>query len=607
MNTNVQVKVNGEAVLSKVSRMFNNTPNSLLLELAQNARRAKASRVHFDCSDPEKLVMTHDGLPFKDFSHLFSLGDSGWEDDDTMHEDPAGVGFFITSMFFKVRVESRAEKGTYQIDAGKDELLKIGSSLPVVEAVHELPDDANVRVTLTGEHRVSESTCREMARHFPITISWIALDYQKRVISGALDSYLVRLALMDTVLTSDTGFEVLSDKTYNGVRFRLIRNAHKLETGIYSSQCRSAIDILFNYHGHARFLSNSDDTLEMSSILSKLNLVSGQDMLLITPEGRNGIRMVLPGRHSIVENDAYKQMMQDLKSFLAEEINKLPEHDLSFKHYEFLGGADKIKQEAAVPRHLADLPDDALIITGSLETHVQYAYEQSDSTRLVFFENSRRYDGYSWMGLLDTHNCSSLELFVNGLCIGAFEPTVESGKVQKIQVALHKDYKEYEIITDCPSAFYTDDSFCGCFLHETLHAWFDPKLTETGEAYCAVHQYIMDAWTKDEEGDSYDTQKEEFRQALETSLTAALCPEDLDQTTLTQLVDSYSGCLRDYTHILFFHKDGSVYRAEGTTVKKDETATDVRGLLKDIIDEFDGKEEVTLQMDRIKEMCERLG
>jgi len=80
-------------LLSKADRFFLGTAEGRIIELLQNARRAKATEVRI--SNKDGFVTIEDnGSGIEDFQKLLDLGGSGWDEKLEAGEDPAGVGLF---------------------------------------------------------------------------------------------------------------------------------------------------------------------------------------------------------------------------------------------------------------------------------------------------------------------------------------------------------------------------------------------------------------------------------------------------------------------------------------------------------------------------------
>ncbi|MBC5767528.1 ATP-binding protein [Ramlibacter albus] len=92
---------------------------SVLGELMQNARRARASGVTFDFDPDQKtLTVCDDGTGIADFQNLVVLAQSGWDDETMLTENPFGMGLF--SVLFaceEVTFRSRGRRLRVSIDA----------------------------------------------------------------------------------------------------------------------------------------------------------------------------------------------------------------------------------------------------------------------------------------------------------------------------------------------------------------------------------------------------------------------------------------------------------------------------------------------------------
>ncbi len=88
----IQATVNPR-LLTKASRLFTGTLQGRIIEILQNARRAGATQVEITNADGWVTVRDNGG-GIEDFAKLLDLGSSGWEDSLELSEDPAGVGLF---------------------------------------------------------------------------------------------------------------------------------------------------------------------------------------------------------------------------------------------------------------------------------------------------------------------------------------------------------------------------------------------------------------------------------------------------------------------------------------------------------------------------------
>jgi hypothetical protein len=579
MNDNVRVNVNGEAVLSKVSRMFNNKPDSILLELAQNARRAGASKILVDFTKEDELIIEHDGAPFEDFAPLFSLGDSGWDEDDTKAEDPAGCGFFIATLFDSIMVDSRKNENImYKVQATKKELLSVGSEFDVEQHSCTLGDN-NVRLTLCGKHGVDKYSFPNVAKHFPIRMVGKGLSYDKKE-----ETY-------DTMSVIEMLERVPKDKFYvnevrNGVRFRILDGVDSLKSEnnvdrfydfFGSGGYMDKDNVYFNFHGHHIYqplskieVGNVRQSLDslISNVFRNINL-PGRTALIMTPEGKSGIRMVLPARHSIVENEAYHQMCKDATDILVDFINSQDKHTLSYDVYKYLGGPDRIKQEAEIPEDVRDVrPDQYVCAERNFNSGIEFAMDYTSSDRIVLNWKLSDYEGYSWYDKLNIIKDHNIRIFINDeICEESGSLPADNMEADEIVLAVTKDEmrENADVIDTLPCCFYVewDNCFVGCMPPEM--GFYKTKDTEGSNAKDIISEYIIEHWTasEDYEADHPDTQFDEFEQELEAQLYATFVPDYKEEHDIRSFVDKGQHLLpADITSIVLRKEDGTEYRIE---------------------------------------------
>jgi hypothetical protein len=92
MQQTICAKVNPR-LLSKADRLFTGAVEGRIIEILQNARRARATEVRI--TNKNNLVTVQDnGSGIDDFQKLLDLGGSGWDEKLEAGEDPVGVGLF---------------------------------------------------------------------------------------------------------------------------------------------------------------------------------------------------------------------------------------------------------------------------------------------------------------------------------------------------------------------------------------------------------------------------------------------------------------------------------------------------------------------------------
>lgn len=107
--TTIQANVNSR-LLTKADRLFPGTLEGRIIEILQNARRAGATKV--EITNRDGCITVHDnGRGIDDFAKLIDLGGSGWEEHLESSEDPAGVGLFCLARR-EVTIRSRGKMVT---------------------------------------------------------------------------------------------------------------------------------------------------------------------------------------------------------------------------------------------------------------------------------------------------------------------------------------------------------------------------------------------------------------------------------------------------------------------------------------------------------------
>jgi hypothetical protein len=120
----IQACVN-QRLLTKADRLFTGTLNGRIIELLQNARRAGATKVAIT-NEGGWVTVKDNGLGIGDFAKLLDLGGSGWNEACEESEDPAGVGIFCLAPR-EVTVRSRGKMATITKDGwtiAQTEVLK---------------------------------------------------------------------------------------------------------------------------------------------------------------------------------------------------------------------------------------------------------------------------------------------------------------------------------------------------------------------------------------------------------------------------------------------------------------------------------------------------
>ena len=552
MKKEIEVRVDSSEVLNRVSRMFDGTPRSILLELMQNARRAGATQIDISFLD-ETLTIAHDGLAFDDFDKLFSLGSSGWKDNGIKNEDPAGMGFFVSTLFESVEVLSRKdENSAYIVKATKDELTKESSKLHVNTVKFNHPAH-NVEFRLRKGITVNDYHYRQVAHEFPVPSTFTGIiNGHKETISE--DYFLTAADKHDNPR--------LLERVVNGVRMFF----QKVQTFSYTHENA----VYFNYHGHHFCLYNDVDLLMRQVV--KYDGVT----LVVLPKEDSKLHLTLPARDSIVEDKTYFQMLEDIKVILADYVNTQESHDLAYKVYEQLGGAKKIHQEAAIPKALE-----------------KYWYSGDHNMNILFYDTDNilsyhlsPYKGYEWylnytelsednvaLRIRKGKDISVIPL--NALPAKENEPS--SGLVDSLEVIHIKPEQESELITSLDQAVLLSED------NEHLYGYFEPyadrvwicKGANINKSLDYLEDCLGSFWESNSNGDadSWETQLEEFREALRDWWESVFLADDKERLSIGRAISKTRWRFNNAT-LMVINKD-AVYLSgiAGDVVKLSEKDT----------------------------------
>ena len=102
--TTIRLQTNQNRLIATLRHAF--TPASMLGELLQNARRAKARHIHIT-AEGDTLTVSDDGEGIADLQALICIAESGWDEELKARENPFGIGVLSTLYFARsLRVHS---------------------------------------------------------------------------------------------------------------------------------------------------------------------------------------------------------------------------------------------------------------------------------------------------------------------------------------------------------------------------------------------------------------------------------------------------------------------------------------------------------------------
>ncbi|MHC4070492.1 MAG: hypothetical protein ACYSWW_05890 [Planctomycetota bacterium] len=539
MQTVIQAKVS-RRLLSKADRLFTGTLDGRIIEILQNARRAGATEVTI--TNQDGLVTVWDnGKGIDDFSKLLDLGDSDWDDAMEKAEDPAGVGVFCLAPR-EVTISSGNKKVCIT------EKVWTGEPIPIMEngdcprgtalvfkdepwdfaAVEKHAVFTGLRVTVDGKQCAREQFCSDKA------INYLTLGYK---------------------------VEVREKKTLN-------RWHEYFRQGYYSK------DILVNFHGQVIAFKYSPVTEEYITFLVDLT------------GDATDIRLMLPARTMLVENEALEQLKSIIEIEAYLHIQRRGSHRLPFAEYKrakelgvklpeaepvfdvgLLSGDTPEPIEVTMPK---DFP---LAKCYRFDGDYQGVCETDDSNAhllaaickfkepFVPVSISRFYDGYSWADLPE---------------IGKVEVTVgkevaSQGICNEILIAV--DSLHLAVHTTDGKVFKSDVPMAVLEHPVKERTWSCMNVYVTLEARSQLSSsdiwYHCGGWN--DEGDTWGTQLYDFEQDLERFWVAIIGPGEYLRSKIRECL---FGLITDWQKITFesdeiltvLYRDGAekVYKPAGS-------------------------------------------
>ena len=283
----IQAQVNPR-LLTKANRLFTGSLSGRIIEILQNARRAGATEV--EITNQAAIVTVRDnGRGIGDFSRLLDLGGSGWEDTFEQSEDPAGVGLFCLAPR-GVLVRSRSSMACI----GGDDWT--GNPVEIRE------DPEPIEGTLL-QFRDEEWTMAAVERLAVFTGMNVAVDGQP----CAQERFVTEAA---------THCQELGCR----IEVREYENLPERNRGVRRTHGYSD-NVLVNFHGQ----TTSFDFHPVS--------VRGLWYLVDLTGEPTGIRLMLPARTRVVENEAFDQLKAALELEAYRYLQRKDHHRLPYKQY----------------------------------------------------------------------------------------------------------------------------------------------------------------------------------------------------------------------------------------------------------------------------------
>lgn len=506
--TTIQAMVNPR-LLTKANRLFTGTLQGRIIEILQNARRAGATKVEITNGDGW-VTVRDDGHGIEDFARLLDLGGSGWQEALEASEDPAGVGLFCLAPR-EVTVRSHGQIAVIHKDGWTGSPVRIiADPEPCEGTILAFQDE-------------------------PWTSSEVDLD---AVFSG-----------MQVTADGTAGPQArfISDRAAAhpelGCRIE-VRESNDLDPW-HHSVCRSqhyGDNVLVNFHGQVVLFHHCPASEHHLHFLIDM---TGEP---------TGIRLMLPARTCLVQNEAYDALLAAMELEAFRYLQGRGHHRLSYKEYLRARQLGIILPEATPTFRVgllsSDPPEPIELVmpkefplskcyrlaidhehgdeTDEANVHLLAALGKFDEP-FVPVDISERYDGYSWANL---QTIGKVELTIGKtIC----ESWLWSGKivcVEKLMITAHtsdgKTFSSPMCMTIKPAGNDPDK-----------RVWEDVVLvTPEAQDRLAASEiwYHLGGWS--DEGDTYDTQESQFCEDLERFWLQLVGP---DEHLRVRILESMAG------------------------------------------------------------------
>jgi hypothetical protein len=319
--------------LSKVDRVFNATLKTIFLELIQNARRANAKEVTLWIEHKQgdiyhfHLLDDGDGVP--DPSVLLQLADSAWGDDTQQLEDPAGMGFFALS---NLEVQVASQNWCAWIKPsdfrGETEVKPFVSDVPLSGLSVQWDSAISQSGTISPINYIADlfHKCTKYSGLRKVTIvrkwgdgadddvvQFAPLPFESNYLDGwskSLPALGVTIGVgLQSNLTAPAapGAARIAADSHRGMLGRYVVNFKGLMLSLpYSSQTNPYLEAL------------------MGDIVSEsYHEKQGSDLcVLIDVHHAKALRLVLPARTDVKQDEVYHALLNEVETFLAEMIAK---------------------------------------------------------------------------------------------------------------------------------------------------------------------------------------------------------------------------------------------------------------------------------------------
>ena len=401
-----------DRILSKVDRLFTNRLAHVFTELLQNARRAGATLVNITTTEQDEktcIVFFDNGRGIDNFAKLLHLGDTGWDEKTERTGDAAGMGFFSL-------VHSGVDVASHDLRASITKEHFLGQKELSVED-HQEPIVCGTKLTFIRDERLDsvKAALASVATYGPIDV----------ILNGA--ALPRKDFLADAVMVREFG----------GVRIGIFDDND-------SWRRRDAV----NFYGSV--ISHTGQNLSISDVLpvpldhgqsSTKSLYARFDVI-----DTSCIRLKLPDRTAIVEDEKYKALVREARIAMFEYLASQQLHCAPYAIYEEAHQLGVVLKEASPwmrpfcvlsnednerfgeesrSRTIVDSFRCALV---SLDADpaspepftFEMAFRHFEKLPLVPMAVDHSFRGYSWYDSMPVYRDFILK--INGVPVGEFEP-----------------------------------------------------------------------------------------------------------------------------------------------------------------------------------------
>jgi hypothetical protein len=512
-----------QKLLTKADRLFTGTLEGRMIEVLQNARRAGATKVEIT-SNNGLIIIQDNGAGIQDFQKLLDLGSSGWDEAIENAEDPAGVGIFSLAPR-EVTVESGKTRLviTQKIWTGEPARL-FETQEPVegtrlqfrdepweLKTVEKYAVFTGLEVTVNGKSCAKKRFCSRQATHYP------------------------QLGCRIEVRKRDH-----------------LSNWHSAYRTNYYHQ-----EVLVNFHGQV--VSFDYEPLRAEHLTFLVDL-TGES---------TGLRLMLPARTRMVENEVFNQLKAILEKEAYHFIQKQGKHTLPYDSYlrakqlgidlpesepvfdvGLLDGDTPQPMEIFKPKDLPlsrcyQMKEDANDIERENAHILAAAGVFPENTHFIPVEIRSLYEGYSWAKL----PVIEVVKVTVGKELGSswiWGSDVEAYDTLEISV-LTSDGKRYE--SKVPIAIVERK-------HNQHASWIEKTICLTQAARKELSDediwHHFGGWSED--GDTYDTQLYQFGEELNRFWADILGPEEFLRNKLLGTISDFASKWKKLT----IHDDGTM-------------------------------------------------